>query len=246
MITVILNCYKRPEYLQEQIEAIKNQSVPVDEIMIWSNKPEEGEQYNLDNFGVKVAYSNTNMKFHGRFAYGLLAKSEYIAFFDDDTIPGIKWFENCLNTINQGYDGILGTTGVVLTGSNYEDNYKVGWNGKRVNEVVEVDLVGHAWFFKKKFLHYMWIDSPISWENGEDMQLSFFAQKYGNIKTYVPPHPIDDISVWGSHPHKGTAYGQDTNANSIGKFRAHMDERNRIVSEQLKNNWKLVLHDHSS
>jgi hypothetical protein len=86
----------------------------------------------------------------------------------------------------------------------------------------------------------MWIDSPISWENGEDMQLSYFAQKYGGVKTYVPPHPINDISLWGSHPDKGTIYGQDTNANSVDKFRSHMDERNRIVKEQLKRGWKLV------
>ena len=49
MITVILNCYKRAEYLKEQIEAIKNQSVAPEEIMIWSNRPEEGQQYNLSS-----------------------------------------------------------------------------------------------------------------------------------------------------------------------------------------------------
>lgn len=239
-ITVILNSYKRSNILPEQIQAIKNQSTKVDEILIWSNRPEEGTQYNLDELGCKVVYANTNFKFHGRFTLGFLAKTKYLAYFDDDTIPGSRWIENCLNTVDKGYDGILGTTGVVLTGSNYEDNYKVGWNGKRVDEVVEVDLVGHAWFFKKKFLHYMWVDDPISWENGEDMQLSYFAQKYGDIKTYVPPHPIDDISLWGSHPDKGTIYGQDTNANSVDKFRSHMDERNRIVGEQLSRGWKLV------
>lgn len=240
MITVILNCYKRPNILPEQIDAIKNQSVKAEEILIWSNRPEDSPQYNIDELGCKVIYANTNFKFHGRFTLGFLAKTNYIAFFDDDTIPGTNWFKNCLDTINRGYRGILGATGVVLTGSNYENNYKVGWNGKRLSTVEQVDLVGHAWFFEKKFLHYMWIEEPISWENGEDMQLSYFAQKYGNINTYVPPHPIDDITFWGSHPDKGTIYGQDSNANSIGSFRTHMDERNRIVKEQIDRGWKLV------
>jgi glycosyltransferase involved in cell wall biosynthesis len=74
MITVILNSYKRAQYLPEQIKAIREQSIPIDEIMVWSNKPEEGLQYNIDNLGVKVAYANHNFKFHGRFAFGLLAQ----------------------------------------------------------------------------------------------------------------------------------------------------------------------------
>lgn len=239
-ITVILNSYKRIQYLPEQIKAIKEQTVPIDEIMVWSNKPEEGSQYNIDDLGVKVVYANYNFKFHGRFAFGLLARSKYVAFFDDDTIPGPKWFESCLDTIEKGFNGILGTTGVVLTGDNYQQNYKVGWNGTRVNSVKEVDLVGHAWFFEKKFLHYLWIDEPISWENGEDMQLSYFAQKYGNIKTYVPPHPVDNLAIWGSNPQKGNEYGQDKSGNSIAKFSSHINERNRIVKEQIKRGWKLV------
>ena len=98
-ITVILNCYKRPEYLKEQIEAIKNQSVPIEDIWIWYNKPEDQEQFDLSGLGCKVATCNHNFKFHGRFAFGLLAQTEYVAYFDDDTITGPKWFENCLNAI---------------------------------------------------------------------------------------------------------------------------------------------------
>ena len=48
-----------------------------------------------------------------RFAYALNAKTEYIAMFDDDTIPGPLWFENCLNTMKR-HEGLLGTIGLVL------------------------------------------------------------------------------------------------------------------------------------
>jgi hypothetical protein len=38
MISVVLNGYKRAEYLDLQIKSIKEQSVKVKEILIWQNK----------------------------------------------------------------------------------------------------------------------------------------------------------------------------------------------------------------
>ena len=87
MITVILNAYKRTDYLKEQIEAVRNQSIPPEDIWIWYNKPEDREQIELDAPGCKIVQSNHNFKFHGRFALGLLARTSHVAFFDD----GIIW-----------------------------------------------------------------------------------------------------------------------------------------------------------
>lgn len=209
MITVILNCYKRPEYLQEQIDAIKNQTVPVDDIWIWYNKPEDQEQYDLSQLGCKVATCNHNFKFHGRFAFGLLAQTKYVAYFDDDTIPGPKWFESCLSQMEKE-NLILGTAGIRLQGSAYNPHSKVGWNGVKSSTLEYVDLVGHAWFMERSTLKYLWQEEQVSWENGEDIQLSAFAYKHGGIKTAVPPHPTNDISVWGSL--KGMDYGNDNAA----------------------------------
>ena len=238
MITVILNCYKRPQYLQEQIEAIKSQTIPSEDIWVWSNKPEDQNQQDLSHLGIKTIVCNHNFKFHGRFALGLLAKTKYVAFFDDDTIPGNKWFENCINTVNQGYNGILGTTGVLLEGNYYTPHTKVGWNRGGNDQPQEVDLVGHAWFMEKNYLRYLWYEDPVSWDNGEDMQLSYLAQKYGNIKTYVPSHPQSDHSLWGSLPTKGKQYGNDNNAN--WKIHNHTPLRNSIVKQQIKQGWKIV------
>jgi hypothetical protein len=43
----------------------------------------------------------------------LLANTEYVCIFDDDTIPGKRWFENYLSTIKQ-YNGLLGTVDVLF------------------------------------------------------------------------------------------------------------------------------------
>lgn len=235
-ITVILNCYKRAEYLKEQIEAVTGQSIPPEDIMIWSNKPEEGQQFNLDELGVKVAYSNTNLKFHARFAYGLLAKSEYVAFFDDDTIPGKDWFKNCLACMKHG-NYILGTSGVRLESENYDPNKKVGWNGVLSNKLELVDLVGHAWFMKRDTLKYLWQEDPISWENGEDIQLSAFAYLHGGIETAVPPHPEDKEHLWGSI--KGYEKGNDQNASHWKSNHAPL--RNEICSKLSDKGYKRVM-----
>jgi glycosyltransferase involved in cell wall biosynthesis len=235
MITVILNCYKRPEYLQEQINAIRNQTIKPEDIWIWYNNPEDSQQYDITDLDCKVATLNHNFKFHGRFAFGLLAQTEYVAFFDDDTIPGTKWFENCMNTMKEK-PGILGTSGVLLrTPDQYQPCEKVGWNGILSEHTLEVDLVGHAWFLKRDWLKYLWYEYPISWENGEDIQLSYLAQKHGNIKTYVPPHP-GDMNMWGST--KGAQYGNDNQASF--KKTSHDGVRNDIVKTAVSNGWKTV------
>ena len=239
MITVILNCYKRPQYLKEQIVAIQSQTIKPEEIIIWYNKPEDNQQYNISGLGAKVILCDHNYKFHGRFAAGLLAKTKYVAIFDDDTIPGKKWFENCINSISEK-PGIYGTTGVVIHGNGYIPNHKVGWNGNISNEnIEEVDLVGHAWFLEREHLLYLWREEPYSWENGEDMQLSYYAQKYGNIKTFVPPHPNSDLEMWGSI--KGMKYGNDIS--SSWKKSNHMILRDQIVKRQIKNGWLTVQMD---
>lgn len=235
MITVILNSYKRTQYLVEQIKAIKEQTVPVEEIMIWSNKPEEGIQYNIDNLQLKVAYANYNFKFHGRFAFGLLAKSKYVAFFDDDTIPGPKWLESCLKYTKE--DLILGTTGVRYKGDSYDPHEKVGWNGIKSTKLEYVDLVGHAWFMRRSTLKYLWFEDPISWENGEDIQLSGFAYKYGGIKTAVPPHLDSDIDSWGST--KGYELGNDSRASHWNSN--HSNLRNAITKNLINNGYIKVL-----
>jgi hypothetical protein len=74
---------------------------------------------------------------------------------------------------------------------------------------MEVDIVGHSWFFSRDMLSVFWRELPNPNDKfvGEDMHFSHMIQKYTDMKTYVPPHPVSDNSLWGSL--KGFQYGGD-------------------------------------
>lgn len=215
MITVILNGYKRARHFEAQLNAVKNQTFKVKEIMLWQNY---GEDFNDELTSETIhAKCNKNLGVWARFAYALNAKTEYICVFDDDTIPGVKWLENCYNTI-QSYDGLLGTIGLIFNDrNNYMSHNRIGWD--RPNNITEVvDIVGHSWFFRRDDLANFWRELPDIDHNvlvGEDMHFSYTLQKYANKKTYVPPHPIEDKEMWGSIPDYAWNIGCDNAAISM-------------------------------
>ena len=241
MISVILNVYKRPYSLEKQIESILNQSVKVnpENIHVWYNTPEDGTEHLLPkNKKIKTYKCNYNTKFFGRFTLPLLCKTPYVAMFDDDIICGKDWFKNCLETI-EVEDAILGGSGVLLQGKQYQPNSKVGWNGNRNGSPIEVDLVGHAWFFEKEWLKYLWMEKPFTWNNGEDIQFSYTAQKYGNIKTYCPPHPSSNKELHSSL--QGYELGVDSKATSNSRnHEVFYAQRDACVKNAIINGWKPV------
>lgn len=244
MITAILNCYRRPQNLQPQIHAILNQTVPPTEIWVWKNYHPDQEGFDWAAFnmyarqaGIRVIESNHNWKYCGRFAAACLVDTEYTAIFDDDTICGPEWFENCLNS-NIEKQGIYGGVGVNLhTDRTYQPNTRYGWVSGNV-DTVEVDLVGHAWFFKSEYIKYMWMEKP-TWENGEDMHFSAMAQIHGGIKTYVPPHPVHYKDCWSSL--YGVELGVDEVASSaVRNHQQFYKERNAVVEKLVGLGWKTV------
>tara|TARA_R110002110_G_scaffold17363_5_gene73441 strand:- start:2367 stop:3962 length:1596 start_codon:yes stop_codon:yes gene_type:complete len=239
-ITVILNSYRRPYNLKKQIDAIRNQTKPPKEIWLWVNQHPDNENYSYKEFNIDKIFNNDyNWKFYGRFAGALLADTEYVAIFDDDTVPGKKWFENCLDTMGET-EGILGSAGIILDDKYYFRHQRCGWPTHN-SERVEVDLVGHAWFFKRDWLQYLWREKPPTWDNGEDIHFSYATQKYGGIKTYCPPHPPEDQEMHGSV--MGNELGIDEKATSNNNETSHQQffaERDYCVQEALRKGWKTV------
>ena len=227
-ITAIVNIYKRPHTLDEQIQAIREQTIKPECIFIWNNG---NRDINLDKYkdatDIRVFDNNYNYGVWSRFLIGFLAPSEYICIFDDDTIPGKRWFENCLDSMKQK-EALYGTIGVVFENRNdeYKTHWRYGWDGAE-DTTQYVDIVGHSWFFKREWLKYFVMEPTQVYEtrtNGEDIHFSFMLQKYANIQTCVPPHPVSNRELWGSMPKTAWIYGSDGNSETdIGMIKTYSE-----------------------
>ena len=214
-ITAIINVYKRPQTVDIQIDAIRSQTIKPDCIFIWNNGNKIIDLTKYKHMpDVRVFDNNFNFGVWSRFLIGFLAPTKYICIFDDDTIPGNRWFENCITSMNIK-EALYGTIGVIFSEEEkYNHLKRYGWDGNR-DTTTPVDIVGHSWFFKKEWLSYFVRESPQVYEkisNGEDIHFSFMLQKYANIQTLVPKHPSNDLSLWGSQPKTAWKLGCDGNS----------------------------------
>jgi hypothetical protein len=214
-ITCVLNFYKRPYTIHEQLNAIRNQTIQPKKIIIWVNET-EGVKFPDDiksDSSLTIVRSSENFGVWPRFAISQFAETPYVCVFDDDTIPGRKWLQNCCETMDT-VNGLLGTIGVVFNNADhYSMKCRHGWDAPST-EIHEVDTVGHSWFFKREWLQCLWqfhTDPVKLLRCGEDMSFTCGLQRVG-IKTYVPPHPPHDLEMFGSHPEKAWSYGTDKNA----------------------------------
>jgi hypothetical protein len=246
-ITVILNGFKRGRNLSAQIKAIQNQTIKADDIFLWYNYPGNIFKYNVNVIKkTKSVISNHNWGVWARFYFALNAKTKYICIFDDDTIPGKRWLENCLNTIKSNR-GLLGTIGLIYDSqTDYFKHTRYGWDNPNA-ETKQVDIVGHSWFFEREFLvafcrEQKLLDVDLC---GEDIHFSYSLQKYMNLNTYVPPHPEDDQDLWGSI--KGWKLGVDTHAIShqhkVKKNDVFTNGVNDYYKECITKGWRLINFD---
>ena len=101
------------------------------EIVLWYNNPPRKlgifKRKQLTKFKnshlVRKIFCDHNFGIIPRFTLASCLEGEYVCIFDDDTIPGIQWFENCLKYVDQER-AILGTIGL---------KYK-SWNKKVIIE----------------------------------------------------------------------------------------------------------------
>ncbi len=242
MITAILNVYCRPELLAKQVDLLRRQTYPPEQIWIWQNQSPTPVDVRIPKGCVHVR-SNRNFLYHGRFTLGLLAqlKSEYIAFFDDDIMPGSRWLENCLTSM-QERPGLYVATGNRLLPNEFEGQKRswFGWRGPS-DQIEEVDYGGHCWFLKTAWLRAFWGEEPISLENAEDIQLSFALQKHLGLHTYAPPHPEGCLDLWSNTA--GWKYGKSKVAShkkpptGIAK-KAWFRQRRQIEQECIRRGWR--------
>jgi glycosyltransferase involved in cell wall biosynthesis len=216
-ISVILNVYRRSVYFEEQLIAVKNQSIRPFEILVWENGNETVNQDLSDQ--LLISRANHNFGVWARFAYALNAKGDFVCVLDDDTIPGNRWFENCINTMKET-PGLLGTRGLIFENKHsYSINQEIGIYNPNENSVA-VDIVGHTWFFKREWLNTFWGCADkryLSDLSGEDIHFSYALQYFLKIPTIVPKHPVNEPSLWGADPKLSLKYGSGDEGISTSK-----------------------------
>ena len=242
-ISVILTVWCRPQYLEEQVERILSQTVRPQEIILWYNAPPKKlvifERKQLVSFKndkyVKKIICDYNFGIIPRFTLASCLESEYVCIFDDDTMPGERWFENCLDHVNSEQT-LCGTIGLrYLSKTDLQtEKPRMGWEG--MNEKLEyVDLVGHSWFFRREWAKYFWDEDPVSYTFGEDIHFCAMLQRHG-IRLACPPHPQNDKSLWGSvKPERGV----DKVAISCSSDKSV--EFWRVVKHEIKRGYKPIL-----
>ncbi len=206
-ISVVLTAWQRPQLLEEQVERILEQSVRPQEIVLWYNAPprklfffERKQMVEFRNSKyVKKIICDFNFGVIPRFTLAACLEGDYVCIFDDDTMPGERWFENCLHYVDDKkvMCGTIGLRYLSVSGQRVEtETPRMGWEG--MNEQFEyVDLVGHSWFFRREWAPFFWDAEPICRDFGEDIHFCAMLANHG-IKVGCPPHPEGDRSLWGS------------------------------------------------
>jgi hypothetical protein len=244
-ITVILNVYKRPQYLKEQIKAFESQTIPCD-IWIDYTVPEGEPMYDLSSIApnAKITTRTNQNLFHiGRFFYALNAQTEYLFICDDDQLPGKNYLQHCINIIENEGDCVL--TGYGLRFDRNIPRYHAvevyGWhniNRGGFNTSKEVDMAGHSWFMKRSSLSYITRETPYSFENGEDLFFSYIINKYAKIPIKASPHKINEPENWSCDYNKGMEMGNDIH--STWRLSNHVSIRSKSLRHYLDKGWKLV------
>ena len=224
-ITVILTIWKRNN-LEEQLERIYAQTADISDVYIYQNESHIDiyplkEKYNFKHIHSK----DFNFKFHGRFTLPLLFDTKYTVIFDDDTMPNIEWLDHCRKLCEEKN---------CIVGANCRNYRRTGYDcGTNNKEHIKCDIVGHCWFFKTEWVHYMWREKPPTYDNGEDIHLCATCKIHGNIDTYFPSQ--DRLEVLGD---SNQALGCDEHA--TWKKAGHTDQRWGLYEYWIEKGWEIT------
>jgi hypothetical protein len=250
-LTVIINGFARPEYLPLVWEAVQYQSRRPRETWIVQNDPCGKAEVPRDFLaaarahGTSVIDAGLNLGCWFRFLLAALyCRTRYVAVFDDDTLPGRDALATALAALAQR-PGIYGGRGITFRNEGEAPRFWAydvsGWPVGSP-ETTQVDFVGHAWVLETSWLRHVlpllprrFLDAPAPGrECGEDMFLSFAAQRFG-LSTFVWAHGADCNPRWSSV--QAYEMGFHANAMNVSGGLAGGDDHLR---ELVASGWRLM------
>lgn len=230
MVDVILTAWKRPHLLVEQLKRIEAQSENINRLIIWQNEqhfviPNDlRKKYDFD-----IILSSRNLKFHGRFTLPLVLDSEYVAIFDDDTMPNKDWLTHARTWCDKE-NAIIGANGRHVGRS-----IPCGLcDGHYNDEAMYPDIVGHCWFVRREWIPLMWKHRPPHFENGEDIHLAASLNIELGIKCCLPPQPKSQPIVWAD-----TTPGVGDDPVAQHKNKEHRKQRADLYQFWKEKGWKI-------
>jgi len=234
-IGIVLTVHKRPHLLKDQIEAIRHQTVPATRVVIWDNA--SGFDYRtleLDE-NESLVYATANWGVWTRFLLAACMNVDYVAVFDDDTMPGHEWFRNCVNTIAKLPPfSLVGGVGVLFPDGSRENRDYVGWKNP-MDATVHADIVGHCWFCERRLLDWFVVDHEAGPICGEDYHLSARAREKGGY-VVCPPHPKDRLEMWSSL--RGMELGSDDVA--LWRTPGEEEKKSEVHRRLRSKGWKVA------
>jgi hypothetical protein len=251
-LTVLINAWARPEYLPLVWEAIQYQTRRPKETWIIQNNPGARavvpRQF-LESVGrdydTRIIDSGFNHGCWFRFILAALScRTRYVAIYDDDTLSGRMALEAALTDLLHN-PGVYGGRGVIFNpvkaGPAFLNYVALGWpTGSERAE--QVDFVGHLWVMETCWLRELLRHIPSmlldardpARECGEDMYVSFVAQKLG-IPTFVFGHSGGINPRWSSI--QGSEMGFHRNAMFLN---GGLRKGERYLRHFIAEGWKLL------
>lgn len=242
-IGILLTCYKRPQLLRDQLAAIRRQTIPYKELVIWVNGNVSPSVWGDLQENESTIVCSKNWGVWPRFAATTFMDCEYFAVFDCDSMPGHDWLLNCLDTlealktdplVRNWRMSLLGTCGILFPDGTRDSAVGVGWKYPS-NETMLADIIGHAWFFSRELAKEFVVCHDYGPSCGEDYALSYLARKHGGA-VCCPPHPPEQRELWGS------LRGMELGCDDVALWRQPGEpEKKQAVHDSLRaNGWKVA------
>lgn len=208
-VDVVVTGWRRPGAFRAVLAAVQAQTVTPTSVHFFQNAfddpPLEAaagrqlaaawEQALEGSGGYVHAKQPGNLGVWSRFLYAAELPSEFCLVVDDDAVAGPRWLENCLTTFATT-PGVLGAVGVVYPPGKRRPYVRYGWV-RPEDTLRQVDVAGHAWFFRREWLTAFRDELPRFGRHatcGEDYHLSYCVQRHYGLGTYCPPQPCRELA----------------------------------------------------
>lgn len=179
---ILLTQYKRSN-LEQQLKSIRSASIDFKKVTVYQNEDHVDLAPLKLEYNFQLVKSDFNTKFFGRFYHLLNYSTKYCLVLDDDVIPETNFFHNIFKQCKKLNSIITGNGRLGYYNKNIDNLVKPNEYGNKKN--FKVDFGGHAWCFKKDWLHSAFSIKPYTQETGEDMHLCYSLKILDGLSTYT-------------------------------------------------------------